>query len=232
MVQDWGIIQEEMKELYEKHQAVITGSHFVYTPKEGQYYHGADYISKERLGRSSEVRRRVSEVISQFCFENMERKGTYIDTVTGPELEALFFLPGVSDCLSGLCGREVVAVPCEKENKDDPDTAFMFKGIYQPDIRGKKVLVIEDVLKSGGSARRVVQAVRDAGGLVVLLAALANRGNVTSQDIENTFLVSLFNVTMERFPAATCPICKEKGIGSIRTDLGKGKDFLRIIKSR
>jgi hypothetical protein len=32
---------------------------------------------------------------------------------------------------------------------------------------------------------------------------------------------------MEMYKEDECPICKEKGFDSVRTDLGKGKEFLQ-----
>lgn len=227
-------IEREFKTLFQKHKAIITGDHFVYTPKEGKYFHGSDYVSKELLSRTSEVRNRVAEVIAVYCFERYNRKGVAINTVTGPELGVLLFLPSIADKLAELFKRETISVPCEKKDRDNPETEFFFRGIYQSDIRNKCVLVVEDVLTSGGSARRVIEAVRKLDGNVAGLVALCNRGGVTSETIGlgGAPIFSLVNIDMKMYPEEQCLICRQRGPESVRTDLGKGLDFLnRIGKS-
>jgi orotate phosphoribosyltransferase len=216
--------EEEIKKLYEKHKSIITGSHFVYTPKDGRWFHGYDYVSKELLGRTSEVGNRVAEIIATHYFMAALR----IDTVTGPELGIFFFIPLIRDYLTDLYKEDIISVPCEKKDKNYPNAPFYFKGIYEPDIRGKRVLVVEDVLTSGGSAKRVVEAVKVLDGQVVGLAALCNRGRVTAEAVGGVPIFSLLDVEMEMFPEEECPICKEKGPDSVRTDLGKGAEWLRM----
>ncbi|OGZ35295.1 MAG: hypothetical protein A3A94_00230 [Candidatus Portnoybacteria bacterium RIFCSPLOWO2_01_FULL_43_11] len=217
--------KDEIKKLFEKQNAIITGSHFVYTPKGGKWFHGYDYVSKELLGRTSEVGHLVAERIAFHYSE----AGVEIDTVTGPELGIFFFVPLIRDRLEGIYMKEIISVPCEKKDKNDPNTPFYFKGVYEPDIRDKRVLVVEDVLTSGGSAKRVIEAVRSLNGQVVGLAALCNRGRVTAEAVGDIPIFSLLDVEMEMFSEETCPICNERGVRSVRTDLGKGLEFLKRI---
>jgi orotate phosphoribosyltransferase len=84
---------------------------------------------------------------------------------------------------------------------------------------------VEDVLTTGGSARRVVEATRAIGGKVVGLGVLCNRGGVTPQDVANVpELFALVNVKMNAWDEAECPLCAQ-GV-PINTDVGKGREYL------
>ncbi len=100
------------------------------------------------------------------------------------------------------------------------------------DLNATEVLVVEDILNTGGSAKRTVEAVRIAGGDVKVVAALCNRGNVTAKALGVEQLISLLDVQMDAWDENDCPICKDKGYKSVRTDLGHGKSFLQKINDQ
>ena len=95
---------------------------------------------------------------------------------------------------------------------------------YDKLVGGKRVLVVEDVLNTGGSIKDTIAAVRRAGGDVVLAAALVNRGGVTAAGVDAPALVALLDVALEAWDADTCPLCRE-GV-PVNTDVGKGREFL------
>jgi len=91
-------------------------------------------------------------------------------------------------------------------------------------ISGKRVLVVEDILTTGGSAKLVVEAVRKAGGEVVGVAAICNRGKVTAEMVGVDQLWSAVTVDMVTYDPAECPMCSQ-GV-PITTEVGHGKEFL------
>ena len=102
---------------------------------------------------------------------------------------------------------------------------FVIKRGYDKLLHGKRVLVVEDVLTTGGSVRKVVEAVRQAGGEVVGGGAICNRGRVTAEDVGGVpELFATINPEMESFPE------DEFSLGAqgvpVNTDVGKGRDFL------
>jgi orotate phosphoribosyltransferase len=120
-----------------------------------------------------------------------------------------------------LSGREVLSVYAEKGDGG----GFAFCRGYDRLVRGRRVLVVEDVVTTGGSLAAVIRAVADAGGAVVGAAALVNRGGVTAGDVGSPAgLVSLAEVDMESFAEAECPLCKA-GV-PVNVDVGKGREFL------
>ena len=114
-------------------------------------------------------------------------------------------------------------------------TRRVIKRGYDKLVKGKRCLIVEDVINTGKTVMDTVTAVLEAEGIPIGVGALCNRsgGKVTKETLGVPELFSLLDLDMQMFPEETCPICKEKGVESVRTDLGKGKEFLeRIGKSK
>src|SRR5256885_3677560 len=68
-----------------------------------------------------------------------------------------------------------------------------------------RVLVVEDVLTTGGSTRETMQVARASGGQVVGAAAIVNRSGGTP-DFDAPF-VSLLGVDLPTYEPDRCPLC-------------------------
>ena len=104
------------------------------------------------------------------------------------------------------------------------DKHFFFSRGYDKCIAGKNILVVEDVLTTGGSARQVIELVRQHGGNIIGLSALCNRGNVQPEDVGNVTIRTLIKISLETYAAESCPFCQQQI--PINTELGKGRAFL------
>jgi orotate phosphoribosyltransferase len=71
--------------------------------------------------------------------------------------------------------------------------------------RGEKVLVVEDVVTTGGSSRETIDVAREAGAVVVGAAAIIDRSG-GQQKIDVPFYV-LADVSLPTYDPATCPLC-------------------------
>jgi len=70
---------------------------------------------------------------------------------------------------------------------------------------GERVLVVEDVITTGGSTREVVRAVEEAGAKVVGVGALVDRsGGKAEFSVPRTALLSL---ALPNYPPESCPLC-------------------------
>ncbi len=80
---------------------------------------------------------------------------------------------------------------------------------------GTPVLVVDDILTTGGSLREVIEAVRRHKGKVVAAAVLVNRGD---QEMDlGVPLFSCLRVSIPTYAPKECPQCKE---GTPLTKLG------------
>ena len=76
-----------------------------------------------------------------------------------------------------------------------------------------RVLVVEDVITTGGSVEELINLVQDTGATVVGVGALVDRsGGWVAFDVKFHALLSL---NLKTFPSSECPFCKE-GVPLVR----------------
>jgi orotate phosphoribosyltransferase len=68
------------------------------------------------------------------------------------------------------------------------------------------VLVVEDVVTTGGSTRETMQVAVAAGGRVVGATAIVDRGGAGSFDVPFRSLVS---ITLPTYEPERCPLCAQ-----------------------
>jgi len=69
-----------------------------------------------------------------------------------------------------------------------------------------RVLVVEDVVTTGGSTRETMQVARAAGGRVVGAACIVNRGGGTDLGVP---YVSLVDIDLATYEPDKCPLCAQ-----------------------
>ena len=69
---------------------------------------------------------------------------------------------------------------------------------------GAQVLVVEDVVTTGGSVAEVIELVRSAGGEPVVVTSLIDRGGLKAFDIE---LIPLLTLEVESWEPESCGQC-------------------------
>jgi len=194
--------------------AIVRDSHFVYTSGR----HSSVYINKDAVYLHTGS-------ISKLCQEMARPYDEQaIDVVVGPAMGGIILAQWVAHHLNARrTSGEVLAVYAEK-GSDGVNKQFFFGRGYDKYVPGKNVLVVEDVLTTGGSVRQVVDLVRSHGGNVVGLAALCNRGNVQPEAIGGVPVHALISIDLATYAPEGCPFCKQ-GV-PINTELGKGRAFL------
>ncbi|RJQ28030.1 phosphoribosyltransferase [Candidatus Parcubacteria bacterium] len=112
----------------------------------------------------------------------------------------------------------------EQELIIEDGSRVVFGRGYADLVKGRRVLVAEDVLNTGGTVEKTVNAVEDAGGRVVGVTAVFNRGGVTAEKLGVPVLDAMVDVQMENWPQGECPLCAQDV--PIHTGIGHGKQFL------
>lgn len=197
------------KALFEQCNAILTDSHFVYTSGK----HGHTYINKDAVYPHTEI-------VSALCQEIARQCPWQVDVVAGPTMGAVILSTWVAHFLSEMTGRPILSVYAEEDDQKNR----VFRRGYDALVRGRSVLVVEDILNTGGSAKKVVESVKKTGGKVAGVFGLCNRGGVGPTEVGDVPVQALVDVKFEMWDAAECPLCA-KGV-PINTVVGKGRDFL------
>ena len=193
-----------VREILAEARAIVTDSHVVYTSGK----HGSAYVNKDAVYPHTA---RVAELCRHLADAAATQRP---EVVCGPAMGGIILAQWTGHHLG------LPAVYAEKA----PEGGMALRRGYDRLVAGKRVLVVEDVLNTGGSVRDAVAAVRAAGGVVVAVGALVNRGGVTAADTGAPVLVSLLDVALDAWDATACPLCRD-GV-PINTDVGKGREFL------
>jgi orotate phosphoribosyltransferase len=202
--------KEEIYKLLLDVGAIVRNSHIVYTSGR----HGSDYVNKDAIYLHPSI---ASKLATEMAKRHV---GMGIEVVCGPERGGIILSQWVAYHLSKEEGREVLAVFAEKGNG-----GYVLKRGYSNFIRGKRVLLVEDILTTGKSIRMVVELIRGLGGDIVGITAICNRGNVTQVDVWGVRIDPLIELSLPSWSAEECPLCK-KGV-PINEELGKGANFRR-----
>jgi len=203
--------QQEIEKIFEEAGAVITNSHIVYTSGK----HGTAYINKDAVYPHTEkISALCSEIADRFAAEKPE-------AVVAPALGGIILSQWIAHHLTQKLGYPVYGVYAEKTDSD----GFVIKRGYDKLIQGKRILLAEDVLTTGGSIKKVVELARTIGATIIGVAALCNRGGIGTADIGDVpRLDALLNVSLDAWDEADCPMCAQ-GV-PINTAVGKGREFL------
>lgn len=173
----------EIMEVMERRGAVMRG-HFVLSSGR----HSDLFVQKFRVLEDPRLAQRFGESIAA-QFEDG------FDVVASPAVGAL--LLGFSAALAG--GTRFVFA---ERVGDELEFRRGFR--IEPHER---VLVVEDVITTGGSAREVVGLVRAAGGNVVGVGALIDRGDPVRPPDLGVALKALVKLEVGSWDANECPLC-------------------------
>ena len=192
--------------------ALIVNTHVVYTSGK----HGSTYVNKDAIYPHTQITAAICKAMAEPFFNEA------IDAVLAPAIGGVLLGHGIAAALSAHQKKEIISVYAESTL----DKTFVIKRGYDQLIAGRKVLVAEDILTTGGSVRKVVAAARNIPCEIIGVSALCNRGGVTADDLGAVpKLVSLFNLTLDSWEPSDCPLCQKHV--PINSAVGKGQKAVK-----
>lgn len=209
-------------------KAIITDSHIVYT----SWKHGSAYVNKDAIYPYTRSISCLCRFIAEyFKFNN-------VDVVIAPAIGGVVLSQWTANHLTDMTDMEkndVLALYAEKGISEEIAQSdgtikkienFIIKRGQDKNIPGKNVLIVEDVLTTGGSVKQVIDLVKGLGGNIVGVAVLCNRNptEITAKSLEVPELFVLTETPLDAFDEAECPLCKINT--PINVSVGKGKEYL------
>lgn len=181
---------EQVLGIFQESGALLEG-HFLLTSGR----HSRQYMQCARVLQYPHHAARLGEALAQ-AFQDQD-----IDLVIGPAMGGILVAHEVGKALG------TKALFTEREN----GVMKLRRGFeLKP---GERVLVVEDVITTGGSVREVLEVVKSYGATPVGVGVLVNRSGGKA-DFEVP-LAALLEIEIQSFEPEDCPLCKS-GIPAIK----------------
>jgi len=199
--------------------AVLTDDHFVYTSGK----HGNVYINKDALYPHTQLTSQIGKMMAE-AFSDHD-----IDVVVGPALGGIILSQWTAYHLSlinqkNANNKKVLGVYTEKDQNKNQ----VFTRGYDDLVKGKKVLVVEDLTNTGGSVKKAVDSVRAIGAEVVGVCVMTNRNpDKVNSEFFDTKFVALDILEADAVEKDICQLCKQNV--PINTSVGHGKKYMDAL---
>ena len=176
----------EIREVLERRGAVMKG-HFELSSGR----HSNVFVQKFRVLEQPRLAQRFGESLAELF-------GKEFDVVAAPAVGAVVL--GFTTALAADA-RSVFA--------ERVDGKLSLRRGFEISPR-ERVLVVEDIVTTGGSAKEVVELVKSAGGQVVGVGALLDRADASRAPDETALgapLKALVRLEVESWDPSECPLC-------------------------
>ena len=191
-------------EAFEKNQIILQGHFKLRSGK-----HSSMYISKDKLYTKPEL---LADVI--LLMGDQAPPSFSYEVVCGPA-EA-----GIVLATAFGVGQSKPIVWSSKFKYGDLVYRMEIRDAFKEVVKDNRVLLVEDLITTGGSTEKTMQAVHEAGGEVVAVRSIWNRENWRPKTTAS--FKTLINRTVQSWETDVCPLCKE-GIPLIDPKTGEIK---------
>ncbi|OEF99097.1 orotate phosphoribosyltransferase [Vulcanibacillus modesticaldus] len=185
------LTREEVISIFEEAGVLQTG-HFILTSGR----HSKQYMQMAQVLQYANLTEKLCKSLAE-PFKNEK-----IDLVVSPAVGGIIVGYEVSRILG------VKNIFCEREN----GVMTLRRGFkIEP---GQRVLVVEDVVTTGGSVKEVISVVEQAGGEIVGIGVLVDRSN--GKVNFGYPLQSLLSLEIESYEKEICPLCNEGKVPAVK----------------
>ena len=179
---------------------LMVDGHFDY----GNGYHGKVYLNPHQLFRHpSTIWRFAQDLLDLLPGEVLQNTDVVAGPATGGALLA-HTLAGLLDSRRSLTHPPSSFAPLH----NDP-SGFSLRPFYAREIKGKRVLIADDIRNTGQTLARCAQLVKDAGGTVIATMQIYDRMEAVTDIGVPNFALAEYKAP-ENFKAAACPLCAAK----------------------
>ena len=177
--------QDEVKELFIKTGAIMEG-HFLLTSG----LHSPLYVEKFQVLQHPKYTEQLCIALAEKFLEDN------IEVEVGPKTRGILLAHEVGKRLGTR------AIFTERENgKMTLRRGFVIKP-------GERVLIVEDIVTTGGSIKEVLDVVVEQGGIPVGIGMLVDRSGGKASFGEVPYK-ALLNLDVTTYDPSNCPLCKE-----------------------
>lgn len=181
------------------HGVLMVNGHFDY----GNGYHGSVYLNPHRLFQHpSTIWRFAQDLIAAMPGDLVAATEVVCGPVMGGALLA-HTIAGLIDGHRPLSHPASQFAPLSSPSHGN----LALRPFYRTVVKGRRVLLVDDVRNTGKTFERAKAVIEDAGGTVIATVQICDRLEaMVDLGVPNIALVDY--PAPENFPAATCPLCK------------------------
>jgi orotate phosphoribosyltransferase len=165
-------------------------------------FHGRVYLNPHQLFRHpSTIWRLAQDLLDVLPPPLLEQT----DIVAGPATGGALLAHTIAGLLDGR--RALTHPACIFAPFTPGEGKFTLRSFYAQLMRGRRVLLADDVRNTGKTFERCAELVRNAGGTVIATVEICDRCEaIIDLGVPNYALVEYR--ASENYPAADCPMCK------------------------
>ncbi len=190
--------QQALKKLQE-FEVLMSNGHFDY----GNGYHGRVYLNPHQLFRHPSTIWRLAQDLLDILPEDLL---TRTEVVAGPSTGGALLAHTIAGLLDGR--RALTHPVCMFAPFTHGGGAkFVLRSFYGQLMKGRRVLLADDVRNTGKTFQKCAELVKAAGGTVIATVEICDRMEaMIDLGVPNYALVEYR--APENYPAAECPMCK------------------------
>ncbi len=190
--------EKALKDLQESEVLMLDG-HFDY----GNGYHGQVYLNPHQLFRHpSTIWRFAQDLIDLMPSDLIQQTEVVAGPVTGGALLA-HTIAGLLDSRRSLTHPPCLFAPFNY----DPAGGFTLREFYRKEVKGKRVLLADDVRNTGETFARCAALVRQAGGTVLATVEIYDRGESVAEIGASNIALAEYKAP-QNYRADACPLCR------------------------
>jgi len=168
-----------------KRDRLVREGHWAYSTGR----HSAGLLDRDHLTTDPVALGHMSYALAKRFFVD------HVDTVASPSIQGA----GLALWIAHFLDPKARVVPADRT----PAGPAVPPGLDDL-VRGKRVLLVDDLIVTGDLMRPLARSVAERGGDVIGVATLWNIGD---PQIEGHAVFGLLNTAYEAFPIAGCPLC-------------------------
>lgn len=192
-------IRARARAALERSDVVMTDGHFDY----GNGFHGRLYVNAHALFlQPSMIWRAAQDLIDLLPFDITSK----VEVVAGPATGGALLAHTIAGLLDGR--RSLSHPPCLFAPFNvEADAGLSLRPFYAQHLRGRQVLIADDVRNTGKTFERCAALVREAGATVLATVEIYDRlESIVDVGVPNFSLVDYG--APENVPAAECEQCR------------------------
>ena len=194
------IREKALKDLQQYHVLMLNG-HFDF----GNGYHGPVYLNPHQLFRYPSTIWRFAQDLLEILPSDVVEQA---DVVAGPVMGGALLahtMAGLLDSRQHLSRPRTMFAPFSV----DAQCGQTLSRFYQQQVRGRNVLLVDDVLNTGQTFARCAELVHNGGGTVIATAEICDRMEaIVKLDVPNYPLIEY--KAPDNYSATACPLCQAK----------------------